>query len=192
LIRGKATVATPSEAFTAGSKSQRHLGWMLAGGLVAATALRSSHLSLSDSSTSLDAIVMFPLRPATIEMDIEERRPEDVTDSSTTTATTTSSSSAMTEPDTGINFPAVLDSKQLFGVGCRKKYSILNVYALGLYADPDDFSGVKHDQKEAALLDPEKHRILRIVLNRKLTMDTVISALMEAIEPRMHGEDLWA
>lgn len=174
----------------------------------------SSHLSSSSSSvggdtTSLDsAFATLPLLVGSaidtdVDIDIDSH-----IDEGRTKELLNISSVLTKEPETGILFQPVLESKHLFGVGVRKKYQVFNVYALGFYANPDDFhfdldqdqdQGIRDnstanvkEEKQAALLDPHKHRILRIVMNRQLTMDAVISALMDALEPRMNGKDLWA
>lgn len=41
-----------------------------------------------------------------------------------------------------------------------------------------------------ALLDPNYPRTIRIVMNRDLSIDKYTSAIIEALEPRMHGEQL--
>lgn len=180
VVRCQGTVTAPAVAGS--SKWQRPLGWVIAGSLVAVTTIGSSHLSFSDSATSMDALATLPLilGPA-IEMD--ERLAENPKETS-----------LIEEPETGITFPAVLESKHLFGVGVRKKYQVFNVYAIGLYANKNDFQGIHNnaEEQEAALLNPHKHRTLRIVMNRKVTMEVVISTLIESLEPRMHGKDLWA
>jgi hypothetical protein len=46
------------------------------------------------------------------------------------------------------------------------------------------------DQIEKALLDPTYPRTIRIVMNRGLSVDKFISAIVEAIEPRLNGQSL--
>ena len=41
-----------------------------------------------------------------------------------------------------------------------------------------------------ALLDPTYPRTLRIVMNRSLSIEKYTNAIVEALEPRMNGEDL--
>eukprot|EP01083_Nonionella_stella_P315703 1141124_1 len=41
-----------------------------------------------------------------------------------------------------------------------------------------------------ALLDPNYPRTIRIVMNRNLSIDKYTAAIIEALEPRMNGEDL--
>lgn len=43
-----------------------------------------------------------------------------------------------------------------------------------------------------ALLDPSYPRTIRIVMNRNLSIDKYTAAIIEALEPRMKGEDLGA
>lgn len=43
---------------------------------------------------------------------------------------------------------------------------------------------------EKALLNPMYPRTVRIVMNRGLSIDKYTAAIVEALEPRMNGEDL--
>ena len=69
----------------------------------------------------------------------------------------------------------------------------VQVYAVGTYVDPLAMSMIK-SQGEAevkkALLDPSYPRTIRIVMNRDLSIDKYTSAIIDALEPRMHGEQL--
>lgn len=100
--------------------------------------------------------------------------------------------SLVEEPVTGISFPPVFQSQHLVGLGVRKKYTWFNVYAVAFYIHREDFRGLKSEEYQAALLDPNKHRTIRIIMNRTVSMDKVIEALLEAVEPRMYGKDLHA
>jgi len=75
----------------------------------------------------------------------------------------------------------------------RVKWGFVKVYAVGTYFDPLAMSMVK-SQGEAevkeALLDPRYPRTIRIVMNRNLSIDKYTAAIIEALEPRMNGEDL--
>jgi len=54
-------------------------------------------------------------------------------------------------------------------------------------------SAVKNSSKETieqALLDPTYPRTIRIVMNRNLSIDKYTAAIVEALEPRMKGQDL--
>jgi DNA-binding transcriptional ArsR family regulator len=77
------------------------------------------------------------------------------------------------------------------GCGVRIKYVFVKVYAVGGYFRPEDFIGLKDDAAiEKALLDPNNHRTIRIVMNRSMTMDKYNDAIVEALTPRMNGQDL--
>lgn len=185
ILRCQSTLATSSTA--AGRKWQRPVGWVIVGSLVAVTTVGSSQLvSTNSDTTSMDAVVTFPIPfiGSAIKNNVGDAR----------IAEDTKDALLIEEPETGIAFPSVLDSKHLLGVGVRKKYQFINVYAVGFYANKEDFQGLKgsEDEKEAALLNPHKARTLKIVMNRSLTMEAVISALVDAVEPRMKGEDPWA
>lgn len=43
-----------------------------------------------------------------------------------------------------------------------------------------------------ALLDPAVPRTIRIVMNRDLSIEKYTSAIVEALEPRMNGQDVEA
>jgi hypothetical protein len=79
------------------------------------------------------------------------------------------------------------------GVGVRIKYVFVKVYAVGTYLDPIAMMAVKKgtpDDIEAALLDPTYPRTIRIVMNRGLSVDKFIAAIVEAIQPRLKGQNL--
>jgi Chalcone isomerase-like len=78
------------------------------------------------------------------------------------------------------------------GCGVRIKYGLIKVYAVGSYFDPLAMSAVKTASSEAiqqALLDPTYPRTIRIVMNRGLAIDKYTAAIVEALEPRMKGQD---
>jgi hypothetical protein len=59
--------------------------------------------------------------------------------------------------------------------------------------DPIAMGGVKNQSTqvlEKVLLNPLYPRTIRIVMNRALSIDKYTSAIVEALEPRMNGEDL--
>lgn len=67
------------------------------------------------------------------------------------------------------------------------------VYAVGTYVDNLAMSMIKTQGEEEikkALLDSNYPRTIRIVMNRNLSIDKYTSAIVEALEPRMNGEDL--
>jgi hypothetical protein len=96
------------------------------------------------------------------------------------------------EPATGILFPNVYNELQFVGCGARYKYGFVKVYAVGTYMDPTVISAFKTRDAieiEKALLDPKFTRTIRIVMNRRLSIDTYTAAIIEALAPRMNGED---
>ncbi|KAG7337857.1 chalcone isomerase [Nitzschia inconspicua] len=97
-----------------------------------------------------------------------------------------------TEPATGIKFPELCNGMALAGVGVRIKYVFVKVYGVGAYFDPIAMMAVKRNPSEIenALLDPTYPRTLRIVMNRGLGVDKFISAIVEAVEPRLKGKNL--
>lgn len=75
----------------------------------------------------------------------------------------------------------------------RYTISFLHSYAVGTYMDPIAMSAIKNQGSKAiseALLDPSYPRTIRIVMNRSLSIDKYTAAIVEALEPRMNGEDL--
>lgn len=98
---------------------------------------------------------------------------------------------AVQEPDTGIMFPPMVNGFSFMGCGVRIKYVFVKVYAVGAYLRPEEFAGMKDDAAiEKALLDPNTHKVIRIVMNRSMTMDKYNDAIVEALKPRMNGQDL--
>lgn len=82
---------------------------------------------------------------------------------------------------------------QFVGCGVRVKWGFVKVYAVGTYMDPIAMAAVKKEGDKAvekALLDPMYPRTIRIVMNRSLSIDKYTAAIVEALEPRMNGEDL--
>ena len=64
---------------------------------------------------------------------------------------------------------------------------------MGTYVDPLAMAAIKTQPTEViekALLNPMYPRTIRIVMNRGLSIDKYTSAIVEALEPRMNGEDL--
>eukprot|EP00980_Cylindrotheca_fusiformis_P011414 scaffold2644_cov129-Cylindrotheca_fusiformis.AAC.4 len=98
-----------------------------------------------------------------------------------------------TEPATGIKFPQLCNGYQLVGQGVRIKYVFVKVYAVGTYMDPIAMMAVKKGSDadiEKALLDPTYPRTIRIVMNRGLSIEKYTAGIVEALEPRMEGQEL--
>jgi hypothetical protein len=140
------------------------------------------NLSAGSTNTSLDAAMTIDPMPL-----LHQRGRDD----SINQATEDMQVFLTKEPETGILFSPIFDSKRFLGCGVRKKYQFFNLYAVGFYFDAQDFQGI-HDEEglEKALLDPHNHRTVRIVFNRALTMKQVIDTLRDSLEPRMNGQDL--
>jgi len=97
------------------------------------------------------------------------------------------------EPATGILFPRLCNGLTFVGCGVRVKFGFVKVYAVGTYVDPIAMDAVKKQGPEAikkALLDPMYPRTIRIVMNRAVSIDKFTAAIIEAITPRMQGEDM--
>lgn len=97
------------------------------------------------------------------------------------------------EPATGILFPQLCNGFYFAGCGYRVKFGFVKVYAVGTYLDPLAMSAVKKGGASAieqALLDPTYPRTIRIVMNRNISVDKFTSAIVEAVKPRMQGQDL--
>jgi len=97
------------------------------------------------------------------------------------------------EPTTNIPFPALCNGMSLGGVGVRIKYVFVKIYAVGAYFDPIAMMAVKKGNQndiERALINPTYPRTIRIVMNRALSVDKFIDAIVEAVEPRLKGKNL--
>jgi len=97
------------------------------------------------------------------------------------------------EASTGILFPQLCNGLTFVGCGVRVKYGFVKVYAVGTYMDPIAMAAIKKQGKDAiekALLNPTYPRTIRIVMNRGLSIDKYTAAIVEALEPRMNGQDL--
>lgn len=98
-----------------------------------------------------------------------------------------------TEAATGIKFPQLCNGYKLVGQGVRIKYVFVKIYAVGTYMDPVAMMAVKKGSNadiEKALLDPTYPRTIRIVMNRGLSIEKYMAAIVEALEPRMQGQEL--
>lgn len=97
------------------------------------------------------------------------------------------------EPSSGILFPHLCNAMTFVGCGVRVKYGFVKVYAVGTYMDPVAMSAVKTQGAEAigkALLNPAYPRTIRIVMNRGLSIEKYTAAIVDALSPRMGGEDM--
>ena len=98
------------------------------------------------------------------------------------------------EASTGILFPLVCNGFDFTGCGVRVKWGLIKVYAVGTYMDRIAMSAVKKSRDPAtlqeALLNPDYPRTIRIVMARDLSVKKFTSAIVEALEPRMKGQDL--
>lgn len=118
--------------------------------------------------------------------------------------TTTTSCSAMNgvgdvlmlephkETSSGILFPHLCNAMTFVGCGVRVKYGFVKVYAVGTYMDPVAMSAIKTQGAaaiEKSLLDPAYPRTIRIVMNRGLSIEKYTAAIVDALSPRMGGED---
>lgn len=97
------------------------------------------------------------------------------------------------EKVTGILFPQLCNGMHYVGSGVRVKYGFVKVYAVGTYVDPIAMQAIKKSgdaEIAASLLNPMYPRTIRIVMNRGLSIEKYNAAIVEALEPRMKGEDL--
>jgi len=87
----------------------------------------------------------------------------------------------------------MVDGLLYVGSGVRVKYGFVKVYAVGAYVDKADVAdviGKSVDEIAAKFCDPKTPKTIRIVMNRGLSVDKYMAAIMEALEPRMEGIDL--
>jgi len=98
------------------------------------------------------------------------------------------------EPATGILFPHLCNGLTFVGCGVRVKYVFVKVYAVGTYVDPIAMEAIKKETNDAAigraLCEPMVPRTIRLVMNRTLSMEKYTAAIVDAIEPRLKGEEL--
>jgi len=97
------------------------------------------------------------------------------------------------ETSSGILFPHLCNAMTFVGCGVRVKYGFVKVYAVGTYMDPVAMSAIKTQGPaaiEKALLNPAYPRTIRIVMNRGLSIEKYTAAIVEALSPRMGGEDM--
>jgi len=97
------------------------------------------------------------------------------------------------EKSTGILFPKLCNGMTLVGTGVRVKWGLIKVYAVGTYVDPIAMSAVKKagdDAVSKAMLNTMYPKTIRIVMARSLSIKKYTDAIVEAIEPRMNGQDL--
>jgi len=97
------------------------------------------------------------------------------------------------EPSTGILFPQLCNGMTFVGCGVRVKYGFIKVYAVATYIDTHAMSLLKSESVAGitkALCNPMYPRTIRIVMNRGLSIEKYTAAIVEALEPRMKGQDL--
>jgi len=107
---------------------------------------------------------------------------------------------AVKEPATGIEFSGSVDGLPLLGTGCRYKYGLVKVYAVGVYAEaPESCSsgggggeggGGEGGGPWAELVDSSGEssggRAVVIKMARDVEAKTLIDALGEAFKPRLN------
>ena len=67
------------------------------------------------------------------------------------------------------------------------------MYTVATFVDPIAMSAIKTQGAaaiEKALLNPTYPRTIRIVMDRGLSIDKYTAAIVDALSPRMGGEDL--
>jgi hypothetical protein len=87
----------------------------------------------------------------------------------------------------------MVDGLLYVGSGVRVKYGFVKVYAVGAYVDKSDVAdviGKGVEEISEKICDPNTPKTIRIVMNRGLSVDKYMAAIMEALEPRMEGVDL--
>lgn len=164
---------------------------------------RSAHLS-TQSKGSLDGTrltVLFGLGASAVACTVASQAGNDdktsfwgnILSPSTTCCDAIMLGTPTKEAATGILFPNLCNGMTFVGCGVRVKYGFVKVYAVGTYMDPLAMSAVKTQGSaaiEKALLDPTYPRTIRIVMNRGLSIEKYTAAIVEALGPRMNGEDM--
>tara|TARA_B110000971_G_scaffold185459_1_gene193663 strand:+ start:275 stop:724 length:450 start_codon:yes stop_codon:yes gene_type:complete len=75
----------------------------------------------------------------------------------------------------------MVDGMDFIGAGVRVKYGFVKVYAVGVYSSA---------KSQPELLAANTDKSLRIVMNMNLSVDKYTAAIMEALTPRMNGQDM--
>jgi hypothetical protein len=99
------------------------------------------------------------------------------------------------EPSTGIVFPQECNGMNFLGCGVRIKWGLVKVYAVAAYMDTNSMKGLgikgkSNDNILKTLMDPSLPRVIRIVMNRGLSIEKYTSVIVESLTPRMNGQDL--
>ncbi|EDQ90330.1 uncharacterized protein MONBRDRAFT_7496 [Monosiga brevicollis MX1] len=92
------------------------------------------------------------------------------------------------EPITKIAFPTSSGRFQLLGHGCRKKYGLFSVYAVGLFVDRDDAKACQ----QFSLPDIQAGHVaarLELAFARTVDQATMIEALADSVAPRLPTGD---
>ncbi len=187
------TVESLAHRHGSGWMSPRSLGFRtVAGTTGGSTTPRSSMTMMMMTGTSIFAATIASLCALTSNdlrdnVALLEKRPLPPSSGDVISAGT-----PVKEAATGILFPPLCNGYYLAGTGVRVKWGLIKVYAVGTYIDPLAMSAVKTNDPAIAqaLLDPNYPRTIRIVMNRALSIDKYTSAIVEALTPRMNGEDL--
>jgi len=106
------------------------------------------------------------------------------------TAATQCDGTKSKESATGIEFEGAIDEAELCGVGCRYKFGIVKVYAVGLYSAvptplPDTSSDVEVCR---AVLDSTLPKAVVLKMARGLDSKSLVGALEDAFKPRLSKE----
>jgi len=81
------------------------------------------------------------------------------------------------------------------GCGVRIKWGLVKVYAVATYMNTSSMNGrVSNgrgdDSIVKVLMDPSTPRVIRIVMNRGLSIEKYTSVIVESLTPRMNGQDM--
>lgn len=78
-------------------------------------------------------------------------------------------------------------AQSLVGTGCRYKYSVVQVYAVGLYVGADALSATGSDDEVLrGVLESDSTATLFLKLNRELDVGVMVEALEDAIRSRIN------
>lgn len=92
------------------------------------------------------------------------------------------------EPQTGVNFPSSLGKLPLVGLGVRRKFGAIKVYAVGFYLAADSKLWGQEPTSEKILTEALGKSALRMVITSSLvTPAKLAAALEESLEPRLEG-----
>jgi len=91
------------------------------------------------------------------------------------------------EPATGMEFDGSIEGAELRGLGCRYKFGLVKIYAVGIYSSvPSPFTNAGSDEAVCrAVLDSTQPKAVVLKMARGLDSKSLVGALEDAFKPRL-------